>query len=387
MKLTKTLLLKILPWTAGVLLLIFLVIRFNPLGIWSSSKISLGDTPTVLEELKELGEFITAEYSGETIESLEGAAAAENLIRQKLDSMPQIYGQIRTAYQLIVQQNRKDKHRKRAWKNSIVANKYEAEFELARKALKMSSPDLLDYMIQEELDWLTFWERHESELMAEANRDLLGNNKNVKVAYIGRGRVKAGFDLSEVDNPIYQISMSRNATGDTMQITNLDPEILDADINPWYIYQPEIGLEIPGYELFKLSRPNKVEFEDITAVKLACKEKLIHNALNQRDILGFAIESGQETFRGLFNMFRKEGEPELAYVKIIPTPFSRFKAEILEDQRIIPEEVAEVRQQLARAGFQLTDKPAQALLLSLSKHQEKVLDPAPWNSLMEEAGL
>lgn len=387
MKLTKTLLLKILPWVAGVLLLIFLVIRFNPLGIWSSSKISLGDTPTVLEELKELGEFITAEYSGETIESLEGAAAAENLIRQKLDSMPQVYGKMRAEYRDIVQKNRKDKHRKRAWKNSEVAKKYEAEFELARKALKMSRPDLLDYIIQEELDWLTFWERHESELMAEANRALLGNNKNVKVAYIGRGRVKAGFDLSEVDNPIYQISMSRNAAGDTMQITNLDPEILDADINPWYIYQPEIDLEIPGYELFKLSRPNKVEFDDITAVKLACKEKLIHNALNQRDILGFAIESGQETFRGLFNMFRKEGEPELAYVKIIPTPFSRFKAEILEDQRIIPEEVAEVRQQLAQAGFQLTDKPAQALLLSLSKHQEKVLDPAPWNSLMEEAGL
>ncbi|MEM7375564.1 MAG: hypothetical protein AAF587_43625 [Bacteroidota bacterium] len=385
----KDLILKILPWAIGAAVLLFALIYYNPLGLWSSSKISLADTPTVIKELKELGEFVTAEYNGEVIESLASSNASENLIRQQLDSMPNIYQRIRVEYEKIYLQhpNRRRK-RKKQWEAHEFAETYAGEIQIAKKALHMDEIDLLDYVIEDSLSWNEFKTLHGEALRAKVNRDLTkGRSDKIKVAYIGRGRVKAGFDLGSIEESVYEITLSRNAAGDSMRIVNLDPELMDADINPWYIYQPEEELEVPGYELFALKKAGKVEFSDVAAVKLACKQSLVSSALNQRKILDYAISSGQQTFKDLFNMFRKEGEPELVHVEIVPTQFYKFKADILADGRIETEEISRIRSKLVEKNLKADSQEAKALLVSLNKYHDMVLDVEGWATLLGQSGV
>lgn len=385
----KDLILKILPWAIGGALLLFALIYYNPLGLWSSSKISLADTPTVIKELKELGEFVTAEYNGEVIESLAGSNATENQIRQRLDSMPNIYQRIKVEYEKIyLQHPKRRKKRKKDWNDHAFAESYEDEIKIAKKALHMDEIDLLDYIVEDSLTWNQFKTLHGEALRAEVNRDLTkGKTDKIKVAYIGRGRVKAGFDLGAIEDRVYNISLSRNATGDSMRIVNLDPELMDADINPWYIYEPDQELEIPGYELFALSKARQVEFSDVRAVKLACKQSLVSSALNQRKILDYAISSGQQTFKDLFNMFRMEDEPELVHVDIVPTQFYKFKADILADGRIETEEITRIRSKLAEKNLDINSQQAKALIISLNKNHDMVLDLEGWEALLGQAGI
>lgn len=372
----------------GVGCALFYLIRFNPLGLFSSTKISLADTPTVIKELKELGEFVTAEYSGETIESLQEGQADTERIRQKLDSLKVVFGKIQDAYIPIARRKRKDRARKKAFRELSLFSEAKDDIRLLQNATKKNLGELLEYSILEELTWSDFEERHKDMLEIVIDNKLkTGARKKIKVAYIGRGRVKAGFDLTDIENPLFGISLEPNQAKDTLTIHNLDPVILDADINPWFIYQPEAGLTIPGYELLKIKKESKVKFSDITAVKVACKQSLISQALYDREILEYAITSGEATFRDLFNLFRKPGEPELLAVRIEPTPYFEFKAEVLRDQRIERSEINEIRERLARDENAINSPLGISLIASLNKHRDWVADPESWNSLMEEAGL
>ncbi len=373
---------------AGVALGLFLLIRYNPLGLFSSTKISLADTPTVIRELKELGEFVTSEYSGETIESLQEGTASQIRIQQRMDSLRSVFVQMQTLYPAIAKTRKKAAARARAFRDSRPYRDVPEDIRLLQIATEKSLGELLEYSISEGTTWESLLAAHPARLEKEVETLLnKGARGRIKVAYIGRGRVRAGFDLSHIDNPIFQIEMARNATQDTLVIRNLDPEILDADINPWFIYRPEADIRVPGYELIKLKREAKVEFADITAVKMACKETLVSQALYEREILNHALFSGEQTFRDLFNLFRKPDEPPLAAVRIEPTPYYEFKAGILKDRRIETSEIRDIRTRLTQDGLALNTPAARALILSIGKRPEWLVDPVAWQGLRSEAGL
>lgn len=367
---------------------LFYVIRYNPLGLFSSTKISLADTPTVIKELKELGEFVTAEYSGETIESLQEGRANTIRINQRLDSLGVVFGQMQNAYIPITRQKRRERARKKAFRELPMFDETKEDIRLLQKASEKNLGELLEYSISENMTWPQFQASHQDMLEKTIEDNLsAGARKKIKVAYIGRGRVKAGFDLADVDNPLFGVRLEPNKSKDSLTIRNLDPVILDADINPWFIYRPEAGIKIPGYELLKIKKESKVDFNDITAVKVACKQSLVSQALYDREILEYAITSGEATFKDLFNLFRKPGEPELLSVRIEPTPYFEFKAEILRDQRIEPSEINEIRERLERDNVAIDSSVSKSLISSLNKHRDMIADPEPWNELVLAAGL
>jgi hypothetical protein len=374
--------------TGGLIAGVFLLIRYNPLGLLSSTKISLSDTPTVIKELKELGEFVTSAYSGETIESLQEGPANEMRIIQRKDSLSQLFGQMQQIYPTIARTEKKEKNRRKAFEKTRLYQQSKDDIRLLGIAAEKTLGELLDYSISDNMTWSVFAATHQQTLEKAIDDNLnAGARKKIKVAYIGRGRVKAGFDLRDIDNPVLGISLERNATLDTLVIRNLDPEILDADINPWFIYRPEANIAIPGYELLKLKKPKQVDFSDITAVKMACKQSLINQALYDREILAHAIASGETTFRDLFNLFRKPDEPPLAAVRIEPTPYYEFKAGILKDRRVEASEIRDIRIRLTQDGLALNTPAARALILSIGKRPEWLVDPVSWQGLRSEAGL
>lgn len=115
--------------------------------------------------------------------------------------------------------------------------------------------------------------------------------KRKNIVFIGRGSVKAGFDFGKLDasNFLYDEDTK------TVNFFGIKPQILDADINPWFI--PE--RKVKGFELVAYS--GKVNFEDAKEVKKQCKEKLLNQA-RKADIVKTAEENGREALRSFFSL-------------------------------------------------------------------------------------
>jgi hypothetical protein len=108
-----------------------------------------------------------------------------------------------------------------------------------------------------------------------------------KLAMIGRGTVKAGFDFEGLQSHMYYLNEEVNE----LHIFGLSPKILNADINPWFI--PEKG--IPGFDL--LTYNGKVNFKDSKKVKIYAVQKLKTNAINAGIIQQAEVNGGQTISR------------------------------------------------------------------------------------------
>ena len=86
----------------------------------------------------------------------------------------------------------------------------------------------------------------------------------------------------------------------------IKPEILDTDINPWFI--PE--RKVKGFELVDYS--GRVNFEDAKAVKKQCKEKLLEQA-RRADIVKRALENGEEALKNFFSLILDEPDIKVQF--------------------------------------------------------------------------
>ncbi len=129
-----------------------------------------------------------------------------------------------------------------------------------------------------------------------------GSNKRKEIIFIGRGWVKAGFDFGKLDegNFLY------DEENETVHFFGIKPEILDTDINPWFI--PE--RKVKGFELVDYS--GRVNFEDAKAVKKQCKEKLLEQA-RRADIVKRALENGEEALRNFFSLILDEPDIKVRF--------------------------------------------------------------------------
>lgn len=120
-----------------------------------------------------------------------------------------------------------------------------------------------------------------------------------KLVYIGRGWVKAGFDLTNFEPDDIEVNKSSDTTNLILHVNR--PKILVTDINPWFIKTKKT--EIEGYEIFmKKGSDRKFTNAEQVKVKSVCKDKLREEAV-RKGILNNAETSGEETLIQFFQLF------------------------------------------------------------------------------------
>jgi hypothetical protein len=359
------LLLKNWRFILDIILVIGLVVLFfiwNPFGIFGG-ELKLTPTTNMVTEVKQLGQLVTSEYYGEVISSIEESRlnllGEEEIGIQGAQSYDDLYGALADLHDY---QEKPLSVREAEYKLSdpvdhwkrIIRQDVNRRNILDKLNYHQLLGDLTSQPLYEEL--LEFiwsksntdaqWNsnnRHKEEALLLLYNDV-ENNRNTsleedafiqfyfhkkslkiprketkkKLAMIGRGWVKAGFDFSTMDNHTFYI----NEEAGEVHFFGLSPVVLNADINPWFI--PEEG--IPGFEI--LDYNGKVDFRDAKKVKQYCVEKLILNA-HRAEIIKHAELNGAEIIKSLFSLMTGE---EIKKVFFHNEEIIRLTQEIAEDE-------------------------------------------------------
>ncbi|MCC5938190.1 MAG: DUF4230 domain-containing protein [Lunatimonas sp.] len=321
----------------GILVLIY---WWNPLGLFGG-KLKLQPTATLSAQVRELGELVTAEYYGEVISTIEDTQVDKldepNLLEhanEVVSEIQEMLQQLKTFDELNTNQkdailgseqsnlNRRERRRlitdKVSRSNLLERLRFHGDWEALELLPKHN--DVLNYLFDrtnqrtrpvrtnlndnqlkdllirlyerpleinrlwDENDFLTTYYRRRLEEMPK-------NEQRKKLAMIGRGTVKAGFDLRELTPNMFYI----NEVSKELHFFGLSAKILDADINPWFI--PEKG--VPGFDI--LTYNGRVNFKDAKKVKQYAIQKLETNAVNA-NILESAETFGGESLMRLFSL-------------------------------------------------------------------------------------
>lgn len=320
-----------------VLAVVVLIFLWNPFGIFGGG-VKLKDTANMVAEVNQIGQLVTAEYYGEVIASIDEARLdliqEENISNNAtilFKDIKSALGNLKAFQELSKEE--KDQEYKRmtpinGWRRII-------RFDVNSRNIsdKLSYHGYMDDIVADPLydDMLEYiyrlksrkprnikWEpnpRHKEEALIMVYNELPSPNETLdvedfmrffyqnktaelsksetrkKLAMVGRGWVKAGFDFSELK----ESSIVFNEDRGEIHIMGLTPQILNADINPWFI--PEKG--IPGFEI--LDDNGRVDFKDAKLVKEYCVEKLLAFA-HRADILQKAEDQASETLKNLFTL-------------------------------------------------------------------------------------
>ncbi len=317
---------------------ILLIYWWNPLGIFGG-KTQLQPTANMVTEITEMGELITAVYYGEVITSIQEARidVLENpeVTQQSIgayEELKEMLVRLATFDSLSRDEkimtlstenpklNRRDRNRlvldavsrnnildkliyREDWEafellplhDQVLAYLYskfdKQEATIRNNLTENQTKQLLFELYPKEID--THWNTEEF-IDAYVQRkldDAPRQEARKKLAMIGRGTVKAGFDLSELMPSMFYI----NEDAAELHFFGLAPKILNTDINPWFI--PEKG--IPGFDI--LTHSGKVNFNDAKKVKEFAVQKLEVSA-QRADILKHAELFGGETLKQLFSL-------------------------------------------------------------------------------------
>lgn len=262
-------------------------------------------TPLALEEINEIGELFCAKYYGETIESFK--KSKKTLVIKDLQRDYRYFRLI-----CLRQESKGGKDRKLVKyfrKNNLFSDE---RYKRLKKITNIkNNKDLLDTISEKA------WSDKiiKDDLLEEYFKDI----EKVEIIYLARGWVKAGFKLNKLkykENIIF--------SGDTLIIRNLDPEILNTDINPWL----EPG-EIRGFEILKAK--NKFSYDDVLIVKKRCKQNLLAQALKS-GILDCSISAGEESLEGLLGFIENPYAGNISKVIIKPSVLYEIKADCIFDQ-------------------------------------------------------
>lgn len=268
-------------WYIAAIIIIYLLIDltgFIPgFGLFRSSAFKMFDTPVIVKEIREINQLVSSEFYGEVYGDL--YQGYEKLYNEQLDTLTnanKLYNQY---------PGLKDYEKLKARINALMVQDsvYNARADSLVKQNNTKEVEEIQKKILEQ-----------KEQLKEAREALSDMKQERNLVYIGRGWVKAGFDFGNIKANDLQVE----ATGrDSVQLHIPPPEILDADINPWFI--PD---EVKGYEIF-MHNANRQPFsdEEILLVKSICKEKLKQAALD-KNILEKAKTSGETSLTSFFNL-------------------------------------------------------------------------------------
>lgn len=320
-----------------VLAVVVLIFIWNPMGIFGG-KAKLKDTANMVAEVNQIGQLVTAEYYGEVIASIDEARL--DLIEDENISTNAIilFSDIKSAlgnlksFQELPNSQKDEEYKKmppvNSWRRIIrydvnsrnIGDKINFHGFMDDIVADPLYDDMLEYLyrLKSRRPRNIKWEpntRHKEEALFMIYTELPSPNETLdvddfmqfyyqnktaelsrsetrkKLAMVGRGWVKAGFDFAELKESSIMINENRGE----IHIMGLTPQILNADINPWFI--PEKG--IPGFEI--LDDNGRVDFKDAKLVKQYCVEKLLASA-HRADILQKAEDQAAETLKSLFTL-------------------------------------------------------------------------------------
>lgn len=312
---------------------VVLVYIWNPMNVFGG-KATLKPTANMVSEIREIGEMITAEYYGEVLTSIDEvqidfqqepqinlqAEATFDKIQEEIDNL-------RNFHKLTLDQRLEigdpDKELKRRVRTKTLVNEvgksnileklnYLGDWKNTSRMLFFNEVLSFIYLKQNDkedaiteplrenrlrktlekwyndgssIEWST--EAFTTDYFSSKLSDLPRREAKKKLAMIGRGTVKAGFDFNELQSHMYYL----NEEVGELHIFGLSPKILNADINPWFI--PEKG--IPGFDL--LTYNGKVNFKDSKKVKIYAVQKLKTNARTAGIIKQAELNGGQTISR------------------------------------------------------------------------------------------
>ncbi|MEL6591127.1 MAG: DUF4230 domain-containing protein [Bacteroidota bacterium] len=354
-----------IKWLIGVVVivaaLVFGVLWLAPKGffgkLFSSEKVTIAESPLSIKEIRGIGELISAEFYGEVIHPMVRGNKAEtnNDLEQYYKAL---FNQIQELY---VEYNvprgifNKKIDPKRTWKDVMDALEdlpiHESEnFQGLKQIAGMEFSDDLSFCkLVQVTNWAAF-QREPSR--AQGISSFLAKSRSLQtrealkfkleLTYLGRGWVKAGYRLGQITEE--QIER-RN---DTLFIQNLNPEILVADINPWFIPPSKHYKNgSPGFELLR-ARINddevekldtgegrrgdrkRIPFWAIDEAKKETKFRLLREAFN-RHILDSARVSAERTLLQLFQLVEPDTNLHLQAVVLEPTPLYSFGKSLISD--------------------------------------------------------
>jgi len=294
---------------------------FDPFG-WFRGPTKIKDTPLILSSVRSIGQLVTAEYYGEAVATL-----ADTIFE---DYTPSTVN--REAERNLQSHTRFGEYYASRKAKALVGGRRKTNVNILTK-LTDRFPDLaenpffekvlLHYarynMLQPKENDLKIilWHIHEyrqpalksPEQFATATFPISENGKKLKnqLVYIGRGTVRAGINFGRFTESNFWY----NSTTHKIYLANIEPEILDYDINPWFI--PEKGVK--GYELVKIT--GKLKSDPLPAaarVKLRCKENLRAQAI-EVGIISQAKENARQSLKELFSMLLDEPVEDVVFME------------------------------------------------------------------------
>ena len=348
-----------------------LILIPNPLqGLFYSEKITLEDSDAIVAEVKGIGQLVTAEYYGESIASL-----SEVYKHTSEQGLKDAYEAKRAAFLSIKGQypNKKPRWLTEQFKKS---NKQKSsEFSLLKNAAGKNLEESFLNDDVAELDWTAFFEKYNANV-TRAIAQYQTTNKRGDLVYIGRGWVRAGYDLNKLTDEDFKVS------NDTLIIYDLSAEVLDADINPWFIPG-----KVPGYQLF-LNGKNKAvksaeDLTEVNLVKIECRKKLVQDAIAM-NLLDSAKNTAEETLESFMSLLQDADNPVFRHVAIVPSKLSLMKTNILDDFYIDSTEVVNLKQQIHHdTTFSLKEK---RVVLEMNRTTAESNHHYSWNDLVNAAG-
>lgn len=298
------------------------------LNIFKKKHLLINDTPVVVKEIREIGELITAEYYGEVYADLN--EVYDDLINFKKDSIiaqPALfynhYSGLEKYMKNYGDQSAKElEYRTASEHYDAVLNEHlqklsdfkEAEKQLNDQIAKADSKrdkrklekrlkDLSD-KLSEDKEILEDAKKEFNQIAKQYREERFAyweSRKQRNLVYIGRGWVKAGINFKDVSENDIIIDDSDSST---IQILISDPTIINADINPWFIYTDK--KKVKGFEVFidktgSMFSDKNFTDKEVTQLKIKCKDKLKQAAL-EKGLLKNAKKSAVKTLEDFFHL-------------------------------------------------------------------------------------
>ena len=333
---------------------------FDPFK-WFNTGINIRNTPVSVQSIKQIGQLITAEYYGETIASLP-ESYMESIDPLVIDSSVQaVFRDLNRAFPQLRKTDRPGWLTFDAIREKNIENRLEENFPwISRSKIY---PLMMDYLCdsirkrstrvydRKMVLWKLFDKQKivengfkiDSTLKFKGFANYVINEKKVSfkeqkknIVYIGRGWVKAGINFGKLQpGDIYY-----NSDKKTLFVKNCEPEILDCNINPWFVPN-----KVKGFELIKQKGKFENPFAESVRVKKACIEKLRMQAVNS-GIINQARENARESLMNLFSLLMNSKVEQVVFSQ---NKFEQILAEIKKDQKISNQEAQFINELTAKS--------------------------------------
>ena len=408
------LIIQILLVVAGVILFSY----FDPFGLLSPKKKTLQDTPITVVSIKEIGQLITAEYYGEVLSSLQDTLISE--IKAGDEDLVKEINSLNTTYINALKDfySRKDSIEVR-WlrrRKDLLEYFYDSNpgitnnpfyQDMIALVLKKNNYDnegdlLLDIWKKKEVDFEKETKEGKYKIdtavfMAEKLKALeeLTKHKAFKkrqIIALGRGWVRAGIDFGKFTEQNFKYDKAKKI----VYLFGLEPQILDCDINPWFI--PE--KKVKGFEI--IAATNKAnDAASLVKVKESCLNKLRAQA-EVNGIIKHARVNAEESLKHFFSLLLGES---IERVFIMENSIAAYKKSLYKDG-ILPKErlllvdsvllsmaridsasALEMVADLAKAKYEV-DLEVYSInrfsSLTYRLSEDKIITSAEWKQLSEE---